>query len=59
MKHLLRIHCKNNKISQNFELGTTILEVYDKIKPEMPRRPLCALVNNKVEGLKFRSFSSK
>jgi uridine kinase len=59
MKHLLRIHCKNNKISQNFELGTTILEVYDKIKPEMPRRPLCALVNNKVEGLKFRAFSSK
>ena len=59
MKHLLQIYCKNNKISQNFEFGTTILEVYNKIKPEMPHRPLCALVNNRVEGLKFRVFSSK
>ena len=49
MKHLLQIYCKNNKISQNFELGTTILEVYNKIKPEMPHRVLCALVNNRVE----------
>ena len=59
MKHLLQIYCKNNKISQNFELGTTILEVYNKIKPEMPHRALCALVNNRVEGLKFRLFGSK
>ena len=59
MKHLLQIYCKNNKNSQNFEFGTTILEVYNKIKPAMPHRPLCALVNNRVEGLKFRVFSSK
>lgn len=59
MKHLLQIYCKNNKKSQKFEFGTTILDVYNKIKPEMPHRPLCALVNNRVEGLKFRLFGSK
>lgn len=59
MKQLLQIYCKNNKISQNLELGTTILEAYDKIRPEMSHRPLCALVNNRVEGLNFRIFGSK
>lgn len=59
MKQLLQICCKNNKKSENFELGTTILQIYEKIKPEMKHRPLCALVNNHLEGLKYRVFSSK
>lgn len=59
MKQMLQINCKNNKSSEKFELGTTILDVYEQIKPDMCHRPLCALVNNRVEGLRFRLFRSK
>lgn len=59
MKQMLQICCKNNKSSEKFELGSTILQVYEKLKPEMKHRPLCALVNNRVEGLRFRLFGSK
>lgn len=59
MKQMLQICCKNNKFSERFELGSTILQVYEKLKPEMQHRPLCALVNNRVEGLRFRLFGSK
>ncbi len=59
MKQMLQICCKNNKTSEKFELGSTILQVYEKLKPEMKHRPLCALANNRIEGLRFRLFSSK
>ncbi len=59
MKQMLQICCKNNKSLEKFELGSTILQVYEKLKPEMKHRPLCVLVNNRLEGLKFRLFSSK
>ncbi|MCM1347484.1 MAG: nucleoside kinase [Bacteroides sp.] len=59
MKQMLQICCKNNKTSEKFELGSTILQVYEKLKPEMKHRPLCALVNNRIEGLRFRLFGSK
>lgn len=59
MKQMLQICCKNNKSSEKFELGSTILQVYEKLKPEMKHRPLCALVNNRIEGLRFRLFGSK
>ncbi len=54
----LQIHCKNNDSTQMVEMGTTLLEAYDKLNLQMPHRPLCALVNNRLEGLKFRMFSS-
>lgn len=59
MKQMLQIYCKNNNSSEKFELGTTILDIYARIKPEKPLHPLCALVNNRLEGLKFRVFGSK
>ncbi len=58
MTKTLQIHCKNNDSTQMVEMGTTLLEAYDKLNLQMSHRPLCALVNNRLEGLKFRMFSS-
>ncbi len=58
MKKLMQIHCKNNNVTRSFELGTTVLDVFNEMQPQMEHRPLCALVNNRLEGLKFRLFSS-
>ncbi len=56
---MLQIFCKNNKISLNAEFGTTLLQIYDTINLNMPRKPLCAIVNNQLEGLRHRVFQSE
>ncbi len=58
MKKSIQIHCKNNGVTRQFALGTPLIDVYENLHLEMPLRPLCALVNNRLEGLKFRLFSS-
>ncbi len=55
----LQIFCKNNKKSEKFGFGTTLLQIYETIKPNLTTRPLCAVVNNQIEGLTFRVFGSK
>ena len=59
MAQKLRIRCKNNNKSQYFDLGTTIFDIFQQMKVEMSHKPLCAIVNNRLEGLKFRIFGSK
>lgn len=55
----LQIFCKNNKKSQNFEFGTPLSAIYSEFKPILTHEPLCAVVNNQLEGLSFRVFGSK
>ena len=55
----LQIFCKNNKKFENFEFGTTLLQVYHAIKPNLTYKPLCAIVNNQLQGLTFRLFGRK
>jgi len=63
MAQQLQIFCKNNKKSEKFDFGTTLLQVYERFfnkKPQENDPPvLCATVNNVVEGLTFRLFSNK
>ena len=55
----LQIFCKNNKKTENFEFGTTLLQIYDAFKPFLTHKPLCAIVNNQLQGLTFRVFGRK
>lgn len=55
----LQIFCKNNKKSDKFTFGSTLLQVYERFQPELTRKPLCAAVNNQLEGLTYRVFGSK
>ena len=59
MKQLVRIRCKNNKKTVNIETGCTLFDVFRQVSPEMPFPPVCARVNNKVEGLHYRVYNAK
>ena len=56
---MVQIFCKNNEKSEKFEFGTTLLQIYDVIKPNLTYKPVCAVVNNQIQGLTFRVFGSK
>ena len=55
----LKIYCKNTEEYIDIDGGDTLLDVYETMRTRLPRRPLCALVNNKVEDLRFQLFRPK
>ena len=59
MKQVIQIRCKNNKKNVNVNIGSTLSDVFNEINLKMPFGPICARVNNKVEGLHYRVYHSK
>ena len=59
MKQVIQIRCKNNKKIVNVNIGSTLSDVLNEINLKMPYGPVCAKVNNKVEGLHYRLFHKK
>ena len=59
MKQVIQIRCKNNKKIVNVNIGSTLSDVLNEIKLKMPYGPVCAKVNNKVEGLHYRLYHKK
>lgn len=47
---MLQICCKNNNISKNFPIGSSLLDIYNGFNLDIPYGPVSAKVNNKVEG---------
>ena len=58
-KQLLQIRCKNNKKVLNIAPGSTLSEVFNASGVEMNHGPICARINNKVEGLHYRLYHNK
>ena len=56
---MLKIFCKNTGTFQEFQEGTTLLEMLPAFDFERPYDILSAKVNNVAEGLKFRVFNSR
>ena len=56
---MIQIICKNNQKSEKFEFGTSLLQIYDALQPNLDHKPICAVVNNQIQGLTFRVFGSK
>ena len=59
MKQMLHIRCKNNKKIKDVAIGSTLSEVFDEFKLEMPFGPICAKVNNKVCGMNLCLYHNK
>ena len=59
MKHVLQICCKNNNISKEFPVGSTLLEIYQGLNLNFPYQVVSAKVNNRSEGLNFRVYNNK
>ncbi len=56
---MLRIFCKNTGTFQEFQEGTTLLDMLPAFDFERPFDILSAKVNNVSEGLKFRVFNNR
>ena len=59
MKQLIQIRCKNNKKTQEVVIGSTLYDVFNQFHLKMPFGPICAKVNNKVEGMHYRLYHNK
>ena len=59
MKQKIQIRCKNNKKTQNVEIGSTLFDVFSSFDLKMTHGPVSARVNNKVEGMHYRVYNSK
>lgn len=55
----MKIYCLNIDRYIDFRGGETLLEIAERISPELGFRPVCARVNNKTEDLGFPIFSPK
>ena len=56
---MIRIYCKNNGITKEFECGLTLKEIYDGLGLDMPYGVVAAKVNNVTEGLAMRVYRHK
>lgn len=59
MSDQLKIYCTNLQRYIPFEGGATLLDIYNRIQPELGFEAICARVNNKTEGLSFQLFRPK
>ena len=55
----LKIYCKNTQEYIGIDGGDTLQEIYETMAKRLPFRPICAMVNNKVEDLAYPVFSPK
>ncbi|MDR3060730.1 MAG: nucleoside kinase [Dysgonamonadaceae bacterium] len=59
MEEKIRIYCKNIKKYQDFNLGISLLEIYEEMQVNLPYQLASVRVNNKTENLNFRCYTSK
>ena len=59
MDNDLKIFCKNTQEYIDIDGGDTLQDIYETIEKRIPFRPICALVNNKLEALNYPVFGPK
>ncbi len=59
MPQNLTIRCRNNGQTVSIPFGTSLQELYELCGIEMKYGAMCALVNNKVQGMNYRFYNSK
>ena len=55
----MKIFCKNTQEYIDIDGGDTLQQIYETISKRIPFRPICAMVNNKVEALNYPVFGPK
>ena len=58
---MLQIRCKNTGVTKSFQVGTSLLDVYQEFADEikLPYPVVSAKVNNVSQGLKFRLYQNR
>lgn len=55
----ITIRCKNNGRELKVPVGSNLKEIFQLSETELEYGPVCARVNNKVEGMNYRAYRSK
>ena len=55
----VKIQCKNTGTAISVPMGATLEEVFGQTGIEMAHGPICARVNNKIEGMHYRIYKRK
>ena len=56
---MVKIYCKNSDTYQEFQEGSTLLEMVPSFDFKKPYDIIAARVNNVTQGLKFRAFNNR
>lgn len=59
MEKKVQIYCKNINKYKEFTIGSSLLEIYNGFKLDLPYKVVSAIVNNRSEGLNFRVYRNK
>lgn len=59
MPQNVKIRCRNNGQVISVPFGTSLKELYDRCGIDLKYGAMCALVNNKVQGMNYRFYNSK
>ncbi|MCR4583934.1 MAG: nucleoside kinase [Prevotella sp.] len=58
MEQTIAIRCKNNDVTVNVPMGSTLEDVYAETGLKMDYGPITAKVDNKVEGMHYRCYKA-
>lgn len=59
MANTINIRCKNTDKTFPMPLGCSVREVYEASGVSLNHGPVCASINNKIQGLNYRFYNSK
>lgn len=59
MANEINIRCKNTGKTFPMPLGCSVKDVYEQAGIKMNYGPVCASINNKIQGLNYRFYNSK
>ena len=59
MEQTIQIRCINNQKEFEVPMGSTLEDIYPLVGLQMEHGPICARVNNKVEGMHYRLYNTK
>ena len=59
MTDSITIFCKNNRVSLEVPIGSTLTSIYDLLGAPLQHRPMNAQVNNKTESLTYACWQPK
>ena len=56
---MIKIHCINNNKTLSFQPGVKLVDAFDHFGLSFEHKPICAIVNNRLEGLKYKAYNAK
>lgn len=53
------VRCLNNAVKKSYERGTSLIEIFEDLQPELKYMPIACMVNNEAKDLAYRVYKPK